>query len=282
MGFPSYELYQMIAGPKTDEWIYQGLSVLTEKGYFPTILDYKLVFASRLRPGTAPRSLYGRLVDFAQRTHKFRGVSTGDVLVLRNNLEISCFFLEHGDPIPIEGFFSGPPDGGQPLTPETEHYTIPGKPDTWRVIDTRTVEGHWFFLMENEKQGASASWIVLDRNGQIVDDNNQTNFDPATIQKLKRHVHLIQKPILQSHSAQPHAQGRRKLEPHEKFNENGEYDRAASSEVGEEQNYNMIDGIRNNGKKRPGKRRSVRARLREKQQLLHGGKPEKSRVLEKR
>ena len=44
----------------------------------------------------------------------------------------------------------------------------------------------------------------------------------------------------------------------------------------------MIDGTRNNGKKKPGQRRSVRARLREKQRLLRGGQPENNLVLEKR
>ena len=51
--------------------------MLREKGYFPTVLDYKLVFASCLQPGTSPATLYKQLSSLAQRTHKFRCVNTG-------------------------------------------------------------------------------------------------------------------------------------------------------------------------------------------------------------
>jgi len=280
MGLASYELYQMKTGPETDEWLFQRLTTLTAKGYFPTVLDYKLVFASALKPGIVPKALYGQLVDFARRTHKFRSVNTGDVLVLRMKTGISSYYLEGGDLIPFDGFFGAATEGNQPLTPETEHYVVPGQPDTWRVIDSRTVEGTWFFLMESEKQGANANWIVLDGKGQVVDGQNTTSFDEVTIQKLTRYVQDEHKPAPQQQKERPLQQGRRKLEVSEQYRENGEYLRAASSEVGEEQNYNMIDGTMNNSRKKRCRRRSVRARLQEKQQMLHGGQPEKNRVLE--
>ena len=77
-------------------------------------------------------------------------------------------------------------------------------------------------------------------------------------------------------------QPRRQLEVYEQYFENGEYLRASSPEAGVEQSYNMIDGNHNNRKTKPAQRRSVRARLREKQRLLRGGSPENNLVLEKR
>lgn len=280
MGLASYELYQMKTGPETDERLFQRFTTLTARGYYPTVLDYKLVFASALKPGMMPKALYGQLIDFAQRTHKFRSVNTGDVLVLRMKSGISCFFLEGGDLIPFDGFFGTAAGGSQPLTPETEHYVIPGQPDTWRVIDSQSVEGTWFFLLENEKKGTNANWIVLDGKGQVVDDHNTTSFDEATLLKLAHYVRAEQKSAPQRKEEHLAQAVQRKLDVNEQYRENGEYLRAASSEVGEEQNYNMIDGTLNNARKKHHRRKSVRVRLREKQKLLHGGQPEKDRVLE--
>ena len=72
----------------------------------------------------------------------------------------------------------------------------------------------------------------------------------------------------------------------QKFYENGEYVRHASHEVGSEENYNHIDGVNNNRKPQrpvwvdPRKRPSVRKRLQEKLNQVHGAK-EKQRTREK-
>ena len=282
MGLASYELYQMQYSQKTEDWIFQRLSKLREMGYFPTVLDYKLVFAKSLTNGVVPvpKTLYGQLVDFARETHSFRGVGTSDVLVLRLETGITCFFLEGGDLIPFEGFFGTAEGETQPLTPETEHYVIPGQPDTWRVIEDRNVDGALFFLMENEKQGANTNWIVLDRQGHIVDVHNNTSLEGDILNKLARYVQAGREPTLPQSNEQAEQQERRKLEARKKRHENEKQSREASAEAVDEQNCNMIDGIPNNAKKKHRRRRSVRARLREKQQLLHGGQTEKNRVLE--
>lgn len=268
MSFASYELYQMKTGPETENWLFQDFAVLTAQGYYPTMLDYKLVFASCLRPGVAPETLCKQLAGFAQRTHKFRGINTGDVLVLRTDDGAASYYLEHGEAIPFDGFFGKTSNGGTPLTPETERYVIPGKAGTWRVIDTKVINDRWYYLMESEKYGADSRWIILNGNGKVIQDDNITAFDDETVRRIQ--------------SAQNTPQTPRRLEIYQQYLENGEYLRSSSSEVNEEQNYNMIDGTRNNCKRKPGPRRSIRARLREKQRLLHGGQPEENRVLEKR
>lgn len=279
VGFATYELYQMKTGPETDDLLFQELAALTARGYFPTVLDYKLVFASCLRPGISPAALCKQLAGLAQRTHKFRCVNTGDVLVLRMEASIASYFWEHGEAIPFEGFFGKTTGSATPLTPETEHYVVPGKAGTWRVIDTEVIENRWFFLMESEKYGANARWMILDGDGKVVEDGNVSAFDETTVRRIRASMGLaVPTPDRGMREPQP----RRQLEIHEQYFENGEYLRSSSPETSEEQSYNMIDGTRNNGKKKPGQRRSVRARLREKQRLLRGGQPENNLVLEKR
>ena len=269
----------MKAEPETDDWLFQEFTVLTEKGYFPTVLDYKLVFASCLQPGTSPATLYKQLSSLAQRTHKFRCVNTGDVLVLRTGASIASYFWEHGEAIPFDGFFGRADGNAAPLTPETEHYVVPGKAGTWRVIDTKVIENRWFFLMESEKYGANARWMILDGNGKVIEDDNVSAFDETTVRRI---CASLKPAVLTPDHKTRESQPPRQLEVYEQYFENGEYLRASSPEVGVEQSYNMIDGNHNNRKTKPTQRRSVRARLREKQRQLHSAQQERDRVLEKR
>ena len=150
---------------------------------------------------------------------------------------------------------------------------------TWRVIDTKVIENRWFFLMESEKYGANARWMILDGNGKVIEDDNVSAFDETTVRRIRASLKpAAPAPDHKTREPQP----RRQLEVYEQYFENGEYLRASSPEAGVEQNYNMIDGNHNNRKTKPAQRRSVRARLREKQRLLRGGSLENNLVLEKR
>ena len=72
----------------------------------------------------------------------------------------------------------------------------------------------------------------------------------------------------------------------QQYFDNGEFVRHASHEVNSEENYNHIDGVNNNRKSQrpkwvdPKKRPSVRRRLQEKLNQVHGGK-DKQRTREK-
>ena len=150
---------------------------------------------------------------------------------------------------------------------------------TWCVIDTKVIENRWFFLMESEKYGANARWMILDGNGKVIEDDNVSAFDETTVRRICASLKpAAPAPDHKTRESQP----RRQLEVYEQYFENGEYLRASSPEVGVEQSYNMIDGNHNNRKTKPAQRRSVRARLREKQRQLHSAQQERDRVLEKR
>lgn len=85
---------------------------------------------------------------------------------------------------------------------------------------------------------------------------------------------LSEKELTQTEVANRSHAGKPKLETWQKYLENGEYLR--SSEIADEQNYNMIDGVSNNrssGKSKdlaagPDERISVLERLKEKQAIV--------------
>ena len=72
--------------------------------------------------------------------------------------------------------------------------------------------------------------------GKVVAEDNRNGFDENAKQQIREYLHPP-KPVQKPEEKPP-------LENWQKYMENGEYLR--SSEISEEQNYNMIDGRRNN------------------------------------
>jgi len=149
------------------------------------------------------------------------------------------------------------------LTPDTTGYAVPGKPGLWSVADTIVIEQSMFFLLESEKYGRNAAQIIVNAAGEIVVSENTNDFDDNAIQQITRFLHP-EPPVPAAVHHKP------ELEHHQRFFENGTYERSASFENNEEQNYNMIDGTFNN--RRPDQRPSVRKRLQEKLALVQSRK----------
>lgn len=84
--------------------------------------------------------------------------------------------------------------------------------------------------------GRNAAYVILDAEGKIVAEDNRNGFDENAKQQIREYLHPP-KPVQKPEEKPP-------LENWQKYMENGEYLR--SSEISEEQNYNMIDGRRNN------------------------------------
>ena len=185
-----------------------------------------------------------------------------DVLVLNQNGEIHCYYVNEDYPQLLSGFIRLNPSSTL-VTLDTENYRISGKPGNWMATDD--------MIMEECKNG----------------------FDEKTKQKLHE---LMKTPEQREQEYQKYKE---RLEHYQKFFENGTYER--SWESGTEENYNMVDGQVNNlksaegkrverkpaqspeqsSKKKPKKRESVIKRLREKQIAIavKSGKPV-SRYLE--
>ena len=137
----------------------------------------------------------------------------------------------------------------------------------------------FFFLLEHEEHGREIPCVILDSKGEVVSDEITKDFDETAAEQMRLFLHpeLPKQPV--EHQRPP-------KDLWQKFYENGEYVRHASHEVGSEENYNHIDGVNNNRKPQrpvwvdPRKRPSVRKRLQEKLNQVHGGK-EKQRTREK-
>ena len=272
------QLYQMKDGEALHEYIFQPFAVIASKRYFPNEADYDKAYDDLLRPNEDVRAVRERLSSLQRNRGCFRQINTSDVIVLRRETGTICCFVDGDGFVMLDGFF-GLPTSGNPLTLETEHYAIPSKKGLWRVVDSITYENALFFLLEHEEHGREIPCVILDSKGEMVSDKITKDFDETAAEQMRLFLH----PELPKQSV---VHERPPKELWQKFYENGEYVRHASHEVGNEENYNHIDGLNNNHKPQrpvwvdPRKRLSVRKRLQEKLNQVHGGK-EKQRTREK-
>jgi len=272
------QLYQMKSGEKTDALVFHSFAALASMRYFPNEGDYDMVYDDLLRPGEDVRAVRERLSALQRRRGCFRQISVSDVIVLRRETGTICCFVDDAGYILLENFF-GAPSSGNPLTLETEHYVIPGKKGLWRVVDSITCENILFFLLEHEEHGRQIPCVILDSKGKLVSDNIIKDFDETAAEQMRLFLHPELPKQAIEHKRPP-------KELWQKYFENGEYVRHASHEVGSEENYNHIDGVNNNQNSKrpewvdPKKRPSVRKRLQEKLNQVHGGK-DKQRTREK-
>ena len=237
-----------------------------------------MAYDDLLRPNEDVRAVRERLSALQRKRGCFRQINTSDVIVLRRETGTICCFVDGDGFVMLDGFF-GPPSSGNPRPLETEHYAIPGKKGLWRVVDGITYENVLFFLLEHEEHGREIPCVILDSKEEVVSDSSINDCDETAAEQMRLFLHpeLPKQPV--EHQRPP-------KELWQKFYENGEYVRHASHEDGSEENFNHIDGVNNNRKPQrptwvdPRKRPSVRKRLQEKLNQVHGGK-EKQRTREK-
>lgn len=178
------------------------------------------------------------------------------------------------------------------ITLRTTDYLLKGRKGLWLAEDMILVNGRPFFLLQHQDFGNDAAFAVVDEYGNQAAADSYDGFTDDVIRQIRQ---LLQKEKEQkelpktgpdkydrtndmssaipahrmeetSHSSnlQP-SNSTPQLENWQKSYQNGEYIRSAES--GEEANYNTVDGIHNNRRKRKKgkKRRSVLKRLHEKQ-----------------
>ena len=178
------------------------------------------------------------------------------------------------------------------ITLQTTDYLLNGRKGLWLAEDMILVDGRPFFLLQHQDFGNDAAFAVVDEYGNQAAPDSYDGFTDDVIRQIRQ---FLQKEKEQK--AQPEAGSDRHdwtydafvaipaqkieeniqssnlqqstsaplLENWQKSYQNGEYIRSAES--GEEANYDMVDGLINNRKKRKKgkKRRSVLKRLHEKQ-----------------
>ena len=192
------------------------------------IEHYRQMDIRPLLPGENAIALWKRMKESCE---------VSDVIVLNQNGEIHCYYVNEDYPQLLSGFIRLNPSGTL-VTLDTENYRISGKPGNWMATDDIIIDGKQFYLMEHQEYHRQVAYIILDSYGKMIMEECQNGFDEKTKQKL----HELMK--VPEQRKQEHQKYKNRLEHYQKFFENGTYER--SWESGIEGNYNMVDGQVNN------------------------------------
>ena len=181
------------------------------------------------------------------------------------------------------------------ITLRTTDYLLKDRKGLWLAEDMILVDGRPFFLLQHQDFGNDAAFAVVDEYGNQAAHDSYDGFTDDVIQQIRQFLQKekgqkVQPKVRPYRDNQTHStfdmyavasgNGNEEiiyavtpklsnsmppLENWQKSYQNGEYIRSAES--GEEANYNMVDGLHNNSRKRKRgkKRRSVLKRLHEKQ-----------------
>ena len=315
-GENQFAVYQMKQTLETRQIRFRSYKTLLEKGIRLREEDYEQVYSGPLYPQDTPESVRERLDGQPPRSFAGHSVSVSDVLVFNRSGTVIPYYVEKTGFTVIDNFIKNESSSsGSAVSIDTTNFQIDGKSGSWLAFDSIRLEGQEFFLMEHETYGKEAAWVVVDGAGKLAVDNVRNGFDQEVKRKLEEYLHPLQtekdrreeirqqselerqvKPQIYQEETQPQREGNHsdKHQPDnwQKYMENGEYLR--SSEISEEQNYNMIDGRKNNGykvpsatnsmppKKKPKGRQSVLAKLHKKQAEIaqRSGKKEHQQAAE--
>ncbi len=316
-----FEVYQMKQTPETRQIRFRSYQTLLEKGIRIRQEDYGRVYAGVLYPQDTPEGVKERLGRQPPRSFSGHSVSVSDVLVFYREGMVISYYVEKNGFTVIENFISeGSGSSGTAVSIDTTNFKIEGKAGSWLAFDSIRLEGQEFFLMEHETYGKEAAWVVVDGAGKLAVDNVRNGFDKEVREKLEEYLRPSQseaegrcreenrqqpellepsepeRPQIYQEEPEPHPKetgtDTPRLDNWQKHMENGEYLRSA--EISGEQNYNLIDGRKNNGyksasavnsmqpKKKPQGRPSVLAKLHKKQAEIakRSGKKERQAAVE--
>ena len=266
MDINQFAVYQLKNIPANREIRFRPYHILQEKNIQVRSNDYEQAYLGRMQPRDTPDNIRQRFEKQLPRTFKGHSISVSDVLVLNREGIVTSYYVDKTGFTVIAGFIRNGSSGAL-VSFDTTDFHIEGKEGSWLAFDSIIIDGKQFFLMEHETYGKDAAWTVVDEDGKLIVDNAYHGFDQTVLQQIRDYLNPPQTAV---ETAAP----KPALENWQKYMENGEYLR--SSEIDEEQNYNMIDGRRNNmpmkGKKA---RPTVLAKLRRKQVEIakRSGKP---------
>ena len=272
MDVNQFAVYQLKNIPENRQIRFRPYSTLQEKGIQIQYKDYTQVYLAQMQPGDEPEQIRRRFNKKLPRTFHGHSISVSDVLVLNKDGVVTSYYVEKDGFTVIAGFIQKGSSGAL-VSIDTSDFHIEGKEGSWHAFDSIIIDGRQFFLMEHETYGKEVAWVVLDEEGRIIVDHTYQGFDQTALQQIKDYLNLPQltaEPQKQEipdgniQTQSGNAMDKSPLENWQRYMENGEYLR--SSEIDEEQNYNMIDGRRNNmSSKGKDGRASVLAKLRRKQ-----------------
>lgn len=241
-GENQFAVYQMKQTPETRQIRFRPYKTLLEKGIQIREEDYEQVYVGTLYPQDTPENVRERLDRQPPRSFAGHSVSVSDVLVFHRAGTVISYYVEKTGFTVIENFIKNESSSsGAAVSIDTANFHIEGKAGSWLAFDSIRLEGQEFFLMEHATYGKDAAWVVVDGAGKLAVDHVRNGFDQEVKAKLEEYLHPSQ--------GEEDSPDKPRLDNWQKYMENGEYLRSA--EISGEQNYNMIDGRKNNGYKSP-------------------------------
>ena len=241
-GENQFAVYQMKQTPETRQIRFRPYKTLLEKGIQIRQEDYEQVYMGTLYPQDTPENVRERLDRQPPRSFAGHSVSVSDVLVFHRAGTVISYYVEKTGFTVIENFIKNESSSsGAAVSIDTANFHIEGKAGSWLAFDSIRLEGQEFFLMEHATYGKDAAWVVVDGAGKLAVDHVRNGFDQEVKAKLEEYLHPSQ--------GEEDSPDKPRLDNWQKYMENGEYLRSA--EISGEQNYNMIDGRKNNGYKSP-------------------------------
>ena len=261
-----FAVYQMKQMPETRQMRFRAYQTLQEKGIQVRQEDYEQIYVGHLYPQDTPEGIRERLDRQPPRSFIGHSISVSDVLVFNRAGTVISYYVEKNGFTVIEDFIKKESSSsGSAVTIDTVNFQIEGKAGSWLAFDSIRLEEKEFFLMEHETYGKEAAWVVVDGAGKLAVDNVRNGFEQEVKKKLEEYLHPSQpkEERLEETRQQPDPAGQENPQPYQegdrtdkprlnnwqKYMENGEYLRSA--EISGEQNYDMIDGRKNNGYKVP-------------------------------
>lgn len=271
-------VYQVKETPEYRDVRFRSYEKLRSEGKSVSIENYQQVYIGRIQPGETPADIKIRLQK--QRPKNFKGHSIGcsDVLVITDEGKTTAYYINRDGFIIVPEFLTSKSSSNTRLSIDTTGYEIEGKKGTWLAQDYILMNEKKWFLMEHEEYGTRAAYVILSEEGAVIMNDCYNGFDEEARHNIQNFMQQqvakeqeqqrqqqVQSQMQSNQIQQSPEQQKKKpeLANWQKVMDNGEYLRSA--EMAEEANYNMIDGLMNNVRKKKDKdkpRESVLARLR--------------------
>ncbi len=283
MSLNQYAVYQLKPDAEIRPYRYKTYQQLMDSHLTVRADHYHQVFLTTMVKETAPKEIRRRLETKLPPQFLGNALNVSDVIAITREGISTAYYVDKAGFVVLPGFFRLNSSAAL-ITMETTGFIFNDRKGSWMATDETIVDGKQFFLMASEAYGNKAAFAVVDDQGKRAAEDTLHGFDDETIRQIREYLHPREPEQVQDASRTP--EGKPKQEIWQKYFENGEYLRSVES--GTEDNYNMIDGIRNNRRKQakeqevqdsekspsgqhemnvkePGKRVSVLQRLREKQ-----------------
>ena len=142
---------------------------------------YRQIDLRPLLPGESAIALWKRMKESCE---------VSDVLVLNQNGEIHCYYVNEDYPQLLSGFIRLNPSGTL-VTLDTENYRISGKPGNWMATDDIIIDGKQFYLMEHQVDGQVNN--LKSAEGKRVERKPAQRSEQSSKKKPKKRESVIKR-----------------------------------------------------------------------------------------